>query len=188
MIFLIMQVFIENRSKMIHIHNIYNLSSLSYSLTKSFSMLSKVKRHLIDCESHQILLSDFKLHHSLWNELIRFIQHATANQWLNLIENLNFFFTLLIDIIIWEARNMQSTINLIFMIELLANRVIHCNIRLNLNQSSNHISILISLILNSETNIIFSRRTWKSMNWKRIKQKKLHASSSIHSRFVVKIN
>jgi hypothetical protein len=65
MIFLTMQVLIENHSKMIHIHNIYNSSSLSYSSTKSFSMLSKVKRHLIDCENHQILLSDFNLHHSL---------------------------------------------------------------------------------------------------------------------------
>jgi hypothetical protein len=99
-IFLTMQVLIENHSKMIHIHNIYNSSSLSYSSTKSLSMLSKVRWHLIDCESHQILLSDFNLHHFLWNELTRLTQHATANQWLNLIENLNLSLIFSIDIII----------------------------------------------------------------------------------------
>jgi hypothetical protein len=52
MIFLTMQVLIENRSKIIYIHNIYNSFSLLYSSTKNLSMLSKVKRHLIDCENH----------------------------------------------------------------------------------------------------------------------------------------
>jgi hypothetical protein len=79
MIFLTIQVRIENRSKMIHVHNIYNFFFLSYSSTESFSMLSKIKRHLIDCQNHQILLDDFNLHHSLWNELTRLTQHAAAN-------------------------------------------------------------------------------------------------------------
>jgi hypothetical protein len=79
MIFLTIQVRIENCLKTIHVHNIYNLFFLLYSLTESFSMLSKIRRHLINCQNHQILLNDFNLHHSLWNEFTRLTQHAATN-------------------------------------------------------------------------------------------------------------
>jgi hypothetical protein len=52
MISLTIRIHIEERSKTIHIHNIYNFSSLLYSLTESLSMLSKIRRNLIDCEKH----------------------------------------------------------------------------------------------------------------------------------------
>jgi hypothetical protein len=52
MISLIIRVHIEERSKTIHIHNIYNFFFLSYSLIESLSMLSKIKRNLIDREKH----------------------------------------------------------------------------------------------------------------------------------------
>jgi hypothetical protein len=133
MIFLTIQMRIENRSKTIYVHNIYNLFSLLYSLIESLSMLSKIRRHLINCQDHQILLNDFNLHHFLWNKFTRFTQYAVANQLLNLIKNLDLFLIFSIDNIIWEARNVQSTINLIFMIESLANRMIYYNIRSNLN-------------------------------------------------------
>jgi hypothetical protein len=62
---LIIRIHIEERSKMIHIHNIYNFSSLLYSSIKSLSMLSKIRRNLINREKYQILLSDFNLHYFL---------------------------------------------------------------------------------------------------------------------------
>jgi hypothetical protein len=188
MISLTMQVLIENRSEMIHIHNIYNPSPLSYSSTESPSVLPEVRRHLTGCEGHQILLGDFNLHHPLWNGPTRLTQHAAADQWLDLAEDLDLSLTLPAGTITWEARNVQSTIDLTFMTGPLADRVIHCNTRPDLNQSSDHIPILTSLTLNSEANIIPPRRAWKSMNWERIRQEELHAPPPVLPRSVAEID
>ena len=75
---------IGTTSDVIHIHNVYNPSPISYSSIDSPSTLAKVKRQLI-AETNHILLGDFNLHHPLWNHS----QHAELEQLLNIIEEAN---------------------------------------------------------------------------------------------------
>jgi hypothetical protein len=54
----------KNISRIIHIHNVYIASSISYSSNELFSSLMTMKRFLNDDAEH-VLLRNFNLHHSL---------------------------------------------------------------------------------------------------------------------------
>jgi hypothetical protein len=55
---------VDDVLKTIHIHNIYNLSSISYSSRDNSFTLSTTNRSLIaNATNHYILLRDFNLHH-----------------------------------------------------------------------------------------------------------------------------
>ena len=58
-----MTVKINLEKKIIHVHNVYNFSSESYSAQDSLSTLSRAREMLKVSEEH-ILLDDFNLHHS----------------------------------------------------------------------------------------------------------------------------
>ena len=60
--------------------------------------------------------------------------------------------------ITWEARNSVTTIDLIFMSTNLINKIEHCKIREKLNQSSDHKSISIKLLLKTEKTTETRRR------------------------------
>jgi hypothetical protein len=68
----------KNINRIVHIHNVYNASSISYSSNESFSSLKTMKRFLNDDAKH-ILFEDFNLHHSLWSNSIRFTQHVAVD-------------------------------------------------------------------------------------------------------------
>ena len=68
---LIMIVQTNESTKKIDIINVYNSSSLFYSFMKSLSSLVVVKQ-IISREKEVILLNDFNLHHSYWDESTRF--------------------------------------------------------------------------------------------------------------------
>jgi hypothetical protein len=68
----------ENISRIVHIHNVYSASSISYSSNELFSSLKTIKRFLNDDAEH-VLLEDFNLHHSLWSDSIRFTQHVAVD-------------------------------------------------------------------------------------------------------------
>jgi hypothetical protein len=61
----------DNMQRNIHIHNVYNAFSISYSFSKLFLAFTIVERLLQDDAKH-ILLEDFNLHHSLWSRLTHF--------------------------------------------------------------------------------------------------------------------
>ena len=65
----------ELMTKMIHIHNVYNSSSMSYVFTDSSFMLLMIERQLQTDVKH-VLMKNFNLHHSLWCDSSRFMQHT----------------------------------------------------------------------------------------------------------------
>ena len=160
---------IGNTSDVIHIHNMYNPSPISYSSIDSPSTLATVKRQLI-AETKHILLGDFNLHHPLWNHSSRPTQHAESEQLLNIIEEANLSLTLPKGTITWEARQSSSTIGLVFMSEELTDRLEHCMSRPELNQSSYHILISTRIALNSEVQTIRQRRAWKLTNTRKLRE------------------
>ena len=71
--------------KEIWIHNIYKFSSLFYSTTKSESTISIIERCVNEIKTNHIILNDFNLHHSLWNESSRHTQYVITNQLIDII-------------------------------------------------------------------------------------------------------
>jgi hypothetical protein len=130
----------KNINRIVHIHNVYNASSISYSSNEFLSSLKTMKRFLNDDAKH-VLLKDFNLHHSLWSNSIRSTQHVAIDQLIELFNTTHMQFCLSQNIIIWKAKNSINTIDLMFMISRLQVCVTHCENRFDLNQFSNHIFV-----------------------------------------------
>jgi hypothetical protein len=113
-------------------------------------------------------LKDFNLHHFLWNNSIRSIQHTAIDQLIDLLVNKHMNLCLSQKIVTWKARNLRNIINLIFMIERLQASITHCENRRDLNQSSNYISISTIFTLKIEQTSVKERRTWKKIDSERL--------------------
>jgi hypothetical protein len=70
--------------------------------------------------------STCNLHHSLWSNSIRFMQHVVINQLIELFNATHMQFCLSQNIVIWKAKNLINTIDLMFMINRLQICVINC--------------------------------------------------------------
>jgi hypothetical protein len=149
--------------RVINIHNVYNSSLIFYISRVVLIVIETIKSKLNDEKEH-VLLKDFNLHHSMWKKIFKSTQHDATNQLINVVLQTRMQFTLSINTIIWETKHSNSTIDLIFMIDWLVNSVINCETRLDLDQSSNHISILITLTLEVDSMSFKQRRTWKRIN------------------------
>jgi hypothetical protein len=167
--------------KWINVHNVYIVSLNFYTTRNALIVIEIVKDCLNDDEKH-ILLRNFNLHHFLWSDATKSIQHNATNQFLNVVQQTQFKFIFLSNIVIWKTRHFQNTINLIFMTKKLQKKFIHCMTRSKMNQNSNHISIFTKLMIIVKKNESRRRRAWKNMstnkflnNWK-----KLVASSSFN--------
>jgi hypothetical protein len=147
----------------INIHNVYSSSFVFYTFRIVLTALKTMKSKLKNEKKH-ILLNDFNLHHSMWKEIFKSIQHDATNQLINVVLQTRMQFTLSMNTIIWKTRHLNSTINLVFMINWLVNNVISCETRFDLNQSSNHISIFITFTLEVNFVSIKQKRTWKRVD------------------------
>jgi hypothetical protein len=123
-------------------------------------------RFVID-EKH-VLLKNFNLHHSLWNDSIRSIQHTAIDQLIDLLVNKHMNLCLSQRIVTWKARNSRNIIDLIFMIELLQASITHCESACDLNQSSNHISIFTIFTLKIEQTSVKEKKAWKKIDNERL--------------------
>ncbi len=150
-------------NRWINVHNVYSVSLSSYTTRSVLVVIETVKDCLNDDEKH-ILLENFNLHHSLWSDATRSTQHDATNQFLDVVQQTQFRLALSSRTVIWETRHSQSTIDLVFMTKKLQEEFIHCMTRSNMNQSSDHISIFIKLMIVVERNESRRRRAWKSMS------------------------
>jgi hypothetical protein len=168
-------------NKWINVHNVYNVSLNFYTTRNALIVIETVKDCLNDDEKH-ILLKNFNLHHSLWSDATKSIQHDATDQLLNVVQQTQFRFNLFSCIIIWETRHSQSMIDLIFMTKKLQKELIYCMTKSKINQNSDHISIFTKLMIIVKRNESRRRRAWKNMstnkflnNWR-----ELVASSSFN--------
>jgi hypothetical protein len=150
-------------NRWINVHNVYSVSLSSYTTRSVLVVIETVKDCLNDDEKH-ILLKDFNLHHSLWSDATRSTQHDATNQFLDVVQQTQFKLALSSKTIIWETRHFQNTIDLIFMTKKLQKEFIHCMTKSNMNQSSDHISIFIKLMIIVKRNESRRRRAWKNMS------------------------
>jgi hypothetical protein len=155
--------------------------SIFYTTRNALIVIKIVKNCLNNDEKH-ILLKNFNLHHSLWNDATRSIQHDATDQFLNVVQQTQFKFILFSNIIIWKTRHFQNTIDLIFMTKKLQKKFIHCMTRSKMNQSSDHISIFTKLKIIVKKNKSRRRRAWKNMSTNKLLNnwRELVASSSFN--------
>jgi hypothetical protein len=150
-------------NKWINVHNVYNVSLSSYTTRSMLIVIETMKNCLNDDEKH-ILLENFNLHHSLWSDATRSIQHDATNQLLDVVQQTQLKLAFSSKTIIWETRHFQSTIDLIFMTKKFQKKFIHCMTRSKMNQNSDHISIFIKLMIIVKRNESRRRRAWKNIN------------------------
>jgi hypothetical protein len=117
-------------------------------------------------------LKNFNLHHSFWSDLFRSTQHVAIDQLLNMMNQHNLSLILLRDIVTWKTRNIFNIIDLTFAFNYLADRIKHCMIKSNMNQSSNHISIFTRILLEIDSNLVrfVKRRAWKLLDINKLRK------------------
>jgi hypothetical protein len=152
-----------NDQRIVNIHNVYSVSSMFYASDALLFIIETTQDQLVIDEKH-VFLKNFNLHHFLWNDSTRSIQHTAIDQLIDLLVNKHMNLCLFQKIVTWKARNSHNIIDLIFMIERLQANVTHCESKRDLNQSSNHISIFTILTLKIEQTSVKERRTWKKID------------------------
>jgi hypothetical protein len=127
--------------------------------------------------NYHILFEDFNLHQFFWSNSSKSTQHVVTNEFLNIIKKHDLTLTLFKKFITWKNRIIISIINFTFMTTHLIDRLKHCTTRFDYNQSSNHISISTRIFCEIESNSSrISRKTWKSIDLKKIKEVEKNAS------------
>ncbi len=136
----------DNETQTLRLLNVYNLNSLFITFTEKLSTISCLNELLKnDCE--QLVVEDFNLHHSHWEKWRCFTRHMTTDTLLNVITNARLKLLLKSDTITHEAHNQFTTIDLVFSSEKIQFMTRKCEIRINLHQRSNHLSIVTELCL-----------------------------------------
>ena len=179
---LMLNVYENDVKKIICISNVYNPSPTSPSSANSPSTLPEAQRILTEKGKNQehILLGDFNLHHPYWGGTTCLTQDNMSDYLIDIATEANLQLTLPRGTITWEARNSTSTIDLIFMTTKLTNKIEHCKIRNELDQSSDHKPISTKLLLGTMNNIQIKRRAWKSINMTKIESLKNLAPPITH--------
>ncbi len=164
----------DNETQMLKLLNVYNSCSLFTTFTERSSIISRFNELLKnDCE--QLIIEDFNLHHSHWEEQRCFTHHTMTDTLLNIITNARLKLLLKSDTITCEAHNQFTMIDLVFSSEKIQFMICKCKIQINLHQRSNHLSIITKLCLQT---ISVQFLTW--WLWKKINIKALSAYLQIH--------
>jgi hypothetical protein len=72
-------------NKWINVHNVYNVSLNFYTTRSMLIVIETVINCLNDDEKH-ILLENFNLHHSLWNDATKSTQHDATNKLFDVVQ------------------------------------------------------------------------------------------------------
>ena len=139
----------KSQEKKLAIYNVYNLSLFSYSITKE-GIFNTLYNQLQQKINSHIVIRDFNLHHLMWAGIFRSTQYKSTDILINIIQNALLELITPQETIIWTVRDLNSIINLIFLSQYLTIRVIHCRLRLDINQSLDYFSIETSIQLHTQ--------------------------------------
>ncbi len=153
----------DNKMQMLQLINVYNSCSLFFTFTKKSSIISRLSKLLKD-DCKQLIVRDFNLHHSHWEEWRCFTQHAAINSLLNIITNAKLKLLLKSDTITCKIHNQFTIIDLVFSSEKIQFMICKCKIHINLHQESNHLSIVTELCLQTTSVQSSTWWLWKKMN------------------------
>ncbi len=136
----------DDETQMLRLLNIYNSCSLFTTFTERSSIISRLNE-LLKNDCKQLIVEDFNLHHSHWERRRCFTHHTTTDTLLNVITNARLNLLLKSGTITREAHNQFTTIDLVFSSEKIQFMTCKCEVRIDLHQRSNHLSIITKLCL-----------------------------------------
>ena len=145
------------------IHNLYSQPPGSLRTIDYNSPIPLLDTALTQPGEH-LVLGDFNLHHPLWSGVQDPIQHDTADSLLTKAQLANLQLLTPKGTITWGARGSRSTIDLAFGSEWAINRLLHCELRLDLDHRSDHFPIETTLAIEPVLAPIRQRRSWKSLD------------------------
>ena len=143
--------------------NIYNSCSLSIIFTEESSTISRLNK-LIKDDCEQLIVEDFNLHHSHWEDRKCFTRHTATDALLDIIMNARLKLLLESGTITRETHNQLTTIDLAFDSEKIQFMIHKCEMRTDLHQESDHLFIVTKLCLRTFFMQLTTRRLWKKMN------------------------
>ncbi len=153
----------DDETQTLQLINIYNSCSLFSTSTEKSSIISHLSKLLKD-DCKQLIMRDFNLHHSHWEERKCFTWHAAINSLLDIVTNAKLKLLLKSDTITRKTHNQFTTIDLVFSSEKIQFMTCKCEIRIDLHQELNHLSIVTELCLQTTSVQSSTRRLWKKMN------------------------
>ncbi len=153
----------DDKTQTLRLLNIYNLCSLSITFTEKSSIISHLNE-LLKNDCKQLIIEDFNLHHSHWEEWRCFTHHTMIDTLLNIITNARLKLLLKSDTITREAHNQFTMIDLVFSSEKIQFMTRKCKIQINLHQRLNHLSIVTKLYLQTISVQFLTQWLWKKMN------------------------
>ncbi len=74
--------------KVIHIHEVYNLSFKDHKIIHEKENLLDIEK-MLHMSKESILVKDFNLHHFIWRESFYLKQHLLLNELIKMIININ---------------------------------------------------------------------------------------------------
>ncbi len=153
----------DDETQMLRLLNIYNSCSLFTTFTERSLIISRLNEILKnDCK--QLIVEDFNLHHSHWEEWRCFTRHTMTDTLLNIITNARLKLLLKSDIITREAHNQFTMIDLVFSSKKIQFMICKCKIQINLHQRLNHLLIITELCLQTISVQLSTWWLWKKMN------------------------
>ncbi len=154
---------LKDEIQMLRLINIYNSCSLSIIFTEESFNISRLNE-LIKDDCKQLIVEDFNLHHSHWEDRRCFTRHTATNVLLDIIMNARLKLLLESDIITRKTHNQLITINLAFDSEKIQFMIHKCKMKIDLHQRFNHLSIITKLCLCTIFMQLTTHRLWKKMN------------------------
>ncbi len=149
----IVSVILQLNDIMMHIHSMYvsrpeglHRVNHNFSIYRILQLLQKSDEH--------ILLEDFNLHHSRWEETTCLDRHDMADELWQFIQQTNLQLLTLSDTVIWKKEKLFFTINLIFITSEMTRHMIKCVKDDRLKHESNHLSIITEFFMNNISQIV----------------------------------
>ncbi len=153
----------DDETQTLRLLNVYNSCSLSTTFTEKPLIISRLNE-LLKNDCKQLIIEDFNLHHSHWEKRRCFTRHTTTDTLLNVITNARLKLLLKPDTIAREAHNQFTMIDLVFSSEKIQFMTRKCEVRIDLHQKSNHLSIVTELCLQTISVQLSTWWLWKKMN------------------------
>ena len=147
----------------VQIYNIYNPPLGSYSIDQYNTPISLLP-DLISRDRDYLILSNFNLHYLIQYSPCNPTAYKAADCLIDLILLYNLALASLKGGVIWEVRGQLSMIDLTFLSPRLREQIVRCEIREDLDFSTNHYPILTSLLLYIIQVSPILQQSWKRMD------------------------
>ncbi len=155
----------DDEMLMLQVINIYNSCSLFIIFMKESFTISCLNK-LIKNDCKQLIVKDFNMHYSYWEDRRCFTHHTVIDALLNIITNVRLKLLLELNTITRKTYNQLTTINLAFNSKKIQFMIYKCKMRTDLHEESDHFLIVMKLCLCTFFMQLTTRWLWKKMNIK----------------------